>query len=313
MLVWGLFVSCSSNDDAGSPAGDRSATGGVAGGGSGNAGAAGNSSGGSGGHAGSAAGSATGTSGAGAGGLAGLGGSGGAAGAAETAGAGGSFAKTCADYLICEDFEATDVGDTPEGWTKHGDATSVDDAEAYRGSRALKIYPIASGQRRIYHDASLLPSSHWGRMYYKVALPVPDAFVHSTMVALLGDGPNVGEAEYRVVDTVKMSSSAKHQFLYNVQPNGPEFGKGSAYDYTFDGEWHCAEWYIDAENQAYRFFYDGDEIITFENGPGNYDDSEIPDGFSELRVGWNNYQSAPPGFTAWLDEIALDDERIGCD
>ena len=40
--------------------------------------------------------------------------------------------------------------------------------------------------------------------------------------------------------------------------------------------------------------------------------SEIPDAFSEVRVGWTNYQSSPPGFTAWVDDIALDNDRIGC-
>jgi hypothetical protein len=31
----------------------------------------------------------------------------------------------------------------------------------------------------------------------------------------------------------------------------------------------------------------------------------VPDfGFTEVRLGWNNYQSAPPGFTAWVDDFA---------
>ena len=44
-----------------------------------------------------------------------------------------------------------------------------------------------------------------------------------------------------------------------------------------------------------------------------YAGTDIPPVFSELHVGWNNYQSASPGFVAWIDEVALDTNRIGCD
>jgi|GEM_PF-6439598 len=103
-------------------------------------------------------------------------------------------------------------------------------------------------------------------------------------------------------------------------PNGPftrrceraELGNGSPYDYTFEDKWHCAEWHVDATNQSYQFFYDGKEVLSFTNGAGVYKDSELPNAFAEVRLGWNNYQSAPPGFTAWLDDFALDDQRVGC-
>jgi hypothetical protein len=133
------------------------------------------------------------------------------------------------------------------------------------------------------------------------------------MVALYGMGPVNGNEEVRVVDTVK-DANQKHQFLYNVQPSGAEFGKGSPYNWMFDGNWHCAEWHIDAPTQSYTFYYDGAEVtsITINNGAGNYAGSDIPTAFTDVRVGWNNYQSAPPGFVAWIDEVALDVNRIGC-
>jgi hypothetical protein len=31
-----------------------------------------------------------------------------------------------------------------------------------------------------------------------------------------------------------------------------------------------------------------------------------------VRLGWNNYQSAPPGFTAWVDDFAIATTRVGC-
>jgi len=232
--------------------------------------------------------------------------------AAGDAGFGGPSLCTAGKYIICEDFEATAEGAVPSGWTKHG-AASVASDQAARGKHSLKITAAANGERRIYADATKLGSGHWGRIFYRVEVPVPTAFVHSTMVGLQGTGPTRGNEEVRVVDTVK-DANGKHQFLYNVQPSGSEFGKGSPYNWTFDGKWHCAEWHIDSPTQSYHFYYDGAEVtsIAINNGPAKYDGSDIPMSFTQVHVGWNNYQSAPPGFVAWIDEVALDANRIGC-
>jgi hypothetical protein len=252
----------------------------------------------------------------------GPGGAGGGTGAvAGGAGAAGGDAAGCAarDFLICEDFETAPVGGTPDGWTKHGDASGVVEDEARGGSRSLRLGPIPVWERRIYRDASALGSAHWGRIYFKVQLPVPDAFVHSTLVALSGVGPTRGASEYRVVDTVKQAVDtpdvgSRIQFLWNVQPqNSGEFGEGTSYDREFDDAWHCAEWHLDAGAQSYAFYLDGQELLAFQNGPNNFEGTDMPTSFDELRVGWINYQEAAPGFTAFIDDVALDDERIGCD
>jgi hypothetical protein len=271
---------------------------------------------------GGAAGSSAGNGGGGAGGQRGVGAGGGAgsAGAKGTgggAGIGGPSLCAAGKFIVCEDFESTAVGGTPSGWTKHGDATVQTD-QAARGTHALKIGAAASGERRIYADASKLGSGHWGRVFYKVQVPAAKAssgsVIHSTLVAFQGNGPKNGSSEYRVVDTVE-DSNGKHQFLWNVQPSSvSEFGKGSPYNWTYDGNWHCAEWHVDGPTQSYHFYIDGGEVtdIAINNGAGNYSGTDIPNVFAEVRVGWNNYQSASPGFVAWFDEIAMDTNRIGC-
>jgi hypothetical protein len=221
---------------------------------------------------------------------------------------------------LCEDFEGTEVGDVPTAWAREdwGGIVEVSAEQAHAGVRALKSSASASGARRITISATGFGSAHWGRVFYRVELPVPEPFVHSTLVALQGDGPQIGGAEFRVVDTVK-DASGDHQFLWNVQPSGGEFGKGSSYDWRFDDSWHCAEWHVDGVNQRYRFFIDAQEVteIAIDNGAGNYgsgsDQTNIPEQFDELRLGWNNYQSAAPGFVAWFDDLAVSTEQIGCD
>ena len=284
--------------DGGSVSGDGSA-------GAANGGAGGAPGGGGGGPASASAGH-------GAGGNAGDGGD-------DNAGAPGRTGCRARDLLLCEDFEGTDLGAVPAGWTRHGDLAAVDASDAHGGSRALRLGSAANAERRIYHDAKLLGSAHWGRIYFKVQTPVPDAFVHSTLVSLLGNGPKNGRSEYRPIDTVKQAVDTRdvggrHNFLYNVQIIGKkEFGAETSYDYTFDAKWHCAEYHLDYADQSFTLYFDGKDVLHFTRGAGNFDASDIPNQFDELRVGWINYQSAPPGFTAFIDDIAFDDQRIGCE
>jgi hypothetical protein len=249
-------------------------------------------------------------------------------------GSAGGSGQGCSggNYLICEDFEGTEVGQIPSGWTRRGpaDKVGVADDAAVSGKKSLRIGAIENGERRIAHPGALLGAAHWGRVRFKVQMPITDAFVHSTIVAAAGTGPTKGALEVRLFDTVKAatadsswcSDAAKgksncFQFLYNVQPsNFAEFGKGGPYGWTFDAAWHCAEWHVDSTDQSYELFYDNERIdsVSFKNGAGKYDNSDIPTTFDEVRVGWNNYQKATnPGFSAWIDDVALDDQRIGCE
>lgn len=223
----------------------------------------------------------------------------------------------CAGYLLCETFEDVADGEIPDGWQSRGSEVGVSSEQAFGGQRSLRIGATPAGQRRIVRDANVLGSAHWGRIYYKVELPVPDDFAHSTLVAFSGTAPVAGPSEFRVIDTIKIGQDTpdvggKHNWVYNVQPNdGEEFTCGNFFEWEFDGEWHCVEYHVDAGAQTYRFFYEGEELVIDQGDSCGTPD--LPDQFDELRVGWNNYQDAPPGFTAYIDNIAFDDQRIGCD
>jgi len=318
-------------DGAGGAGGASGAAGGGASGSGGaNAGSGGGGGGASGrGGAGGAAGGASGRGGGGAGGGSGGGGAGGrggsgggAAGTNGGAGIGGGSLCTAGRYLLCEGFEGVNVGNnTPSGWSRTGNATVADD-QAARGAHALKLTPAADKGYGFYTfgNAESFPAAHWGRVFYRVQTPPPDAFVHASIAAYQGDGPEIGASTFRVVDTVKMAApTSTHQFLYNVQiTGGSEFSKQGPYNWMFDGAWHCAEWFVDGANQAYQFYFDGAEVTQMRimNGAGNYgsgsNKTNLPMMFNDFRVGFITYQNAPPGFTAWVDEVAIDAQRIGC-
>ena len=229
----------------------------------------------------------------------------------------GGGASSCADYLFCEDFEAGNPGEVPPGWAEHwgwdqsGSRALLTADEQHGGSQSLHSAVGTNGQYRVEHELSMLgeaASHHWGRIFYKVKTPVAldGIYVHNTFVAF-GRPEAENGAESRLVDTV-MAPDGTHQFLFNVPDDS--CCAGSSYDYEYDDQWHCAEWYVDGATQAYQFFYDGAEVteIAFTGVPG----AHIED-FQAIIVGWIDYQSPSTPNEGWYDDLAIDDERIGCD
>jgi hypothetical protein len=253
----------------------------------------------------------------GAGGAFASGGSGPTGGSAPVGGCAGH------DYALCEDFEGADVGGVPDGWIKRhpytDDPNAVVESEvgvatdqAHWGSKSLKSSSAECAQTRAQKSLAPLGATagtHWGRIFFRVQTPAPltdpgcGCYYHETFVGL---GPNATD-ESRVVDTTE-SPAGDVQFLYNIPDDS--FGKGTPADYAYESVWRCAEWYVDATTQSYQFYLDGEELINFENEPAaNMNE------FSDISVGAICYilPLAPTDFTAWFDDLAIDDQRIGCD
>jgi hypothetical protein len=270
----------------------------------------------------SVAGAAAGTSGAsssgGVGGNSPGGGSGGGVGigGGSGSGGGGSSGPGCAGktYKLCEDFESGASGALPTNWTKfkgYGAGADTDVGLAtdqfHGGKSSLKSSSMATGQTRAQTSLAALgatASKHWGRIFYKVGSPEASkptsGVLHVTFVGLMGTGEN------RVVDTVE-DSKGTHQWLYN---NPDDTGsKGSAYDWTFDAAWHCAEWYVDVGAKAYRFFSDSKEVTSI--GFTGKDDAQMSS-YKSIIVGAEFYQMPPAPFVVWFDDLAIDDNQIGC-
>ncbi len=230
-----------------------------------------------------------------------------------------------APLLLIENFEETQVGQVPQGFTKQGAVAVAEDA-AHSGRRALRMEAAVNGARRITtQDKALLIAlggEHWGRLYFKVQLPTPTPtgegkfpVIHSTLVSGSAQSPQFKDAiEVRVLDTV-FGPNGTFQYIYNVQPRKrPEFANGSKYDHRYTDDWTLAEWHIDFATQSYQLFINGSEIpgASMSKGPGVFEMAEIPEVFASLSFGWTNYQKAEPGgFVAWIDDVALSKERIG--
>ncbi len=225
--------------------------------------------------------------------------------------------------LLVEYFETTPAGQIPKGYTKTG-AVMVDDQVAHTGSRSLRMDAATNGPRRITIAGDVvtaLGGEHWGRLWFKVRLPVavPKGegtfpVIHSTLVAGSAQSPQFADAiEVRMLDTV-LGPNGTFQYIYNVQPKQrPEYASGSGYAYRFSDQWTLAEWHVDHATQTYQLYIEGVEIpgAALAKGAGVFDQAEIPAVFASLSFGWSNYQPADPGFVAWIDDIALGKERLG--
>lgn len=226
----------------------------------------------------------------------------------------GAPSARCA-HRLCEDFESATAGSLPSGWSVvagwNSGTPQVTDAEHHGGAKALKSAVAANGQPRAMRtltDLGATAGKHWGRIFYKVKTPAPlpaqGGVIHNTLVGLKGS------TEARVVDTV-VNPQGKHQFLYNLPDDS--CCTGSSYDYaSYDGAWHCAEWYVDAATQTYRFYFEGKEVPSIGFSNGTQQRAHIEQ-FSAIYLGWINYQTPKTPYEAWFDDLAIGDARIGCD
>ena len=85
-------------------------------------------------------------------------------------------------------------------------------------------------------------------------------------------------------------------------------------------EWACVQWHFDAENNALNFWLNGNElsqINVIETGDGCRGDVQnnvwwAPETFTSLRLGIEQYHSTSAARTMYIDDVAVDDEMVGC-
>jgi hypothetical protein len=240
-------------------------------------------------------------------------------GGSAAAGDGGGAASGCAgkSYKFCEDFETGTVGALPTGWTQfagYAAASPTDVAlasdEFHSGKMSLKSDSMMRGQARAQRSLASLgatAANHWGRIFYKVESPSPkpNTYLHVTFTSLVGPA-----GENRIVDTVEAPNGNTHQWLFNIPSDG--CCTSTAYNWTFDSAWHCAEWWVDVATDSYRFFSDSMEVTSLAfTGKTN---STMSD-YTAIVVGATWYQSngaISSPFVIWFDDLAIDDTQIGC-
>jgi hypothetical protein len=268
----------------------------------------------------------------GTGGSAGTGGAGGSSGKGGSAGKGGSGGSAgkggnslCADqFALCESFESgtldTDIWDTQGPGT-----VTVETTQAARGTHSAHFHTEDNGFAYI-HQTQTFPApgnKYYARIFvYFDSMPDAPDWAHWT-VAGAEDSTGAVAGEIRIGGQYNPNEDKN---LFGVGTDGGDTGDWTNLDDDPSGnatevpvhEWICLEWMFDAGNNQTQFWWDGVEhpsLATSEASHGGSSDPFVLPAFDSSWFGWWLYQTGtnPPEFDVWIDEIAIDYDRIGCD
>ncbi len=224
---------------------------------------------------------------------------------------GGGGTSPCSAGHVCDGFEGADFGI----WKKNGDgATQVDMTHVFAGTQSMQFVSEPGGNKRGQLElagAPLFPlagNKMWGRvMAFAHDLPgmsdKENKNVHYDLIQASGADPALGE--YRV--------AGMGGVLLNYNPHDCYFGTQKPIP---EDKWACWEWLFDGEKNVIEFYIDGVQQARIENkGQGCVDGTssvwEAPT-FSEMRIGFVNYQSKSETTTLWLDELEIGPDRLNC-
>src|SRR4051812_13598473 len=235
----------------------------------------------------------------------------------------------CADahLQLCEDFESGAID--PSLWTVTGTPPIVDTLQAARGTHALHITMPGKGASYI-DETRTFPAAnntYYGRAFvYFKSLPTPAPsfdYAHWTFIAASGTG---------VTGEVRVSGQMQNGVnLFGVgtdsltDPNGTgdwtnadrDPGPNGTPSPVPTGQWLCIEWMHDGAHNQTRFWWDAVEHSSLGTVPStaHQGNATVPftlPTFTNVWLGWYEYQPTTEPFELWLDEIAIDGARIGC-
>ena len=215
-------------------------------------------------------------------------------------------APTCA-YTLCENFESAKVGGVPDPniWAvsldTNTDVLAVSTTEVQQGNNALHIHvDNGNGKHAMIMNKSAFPFAKdmfWGRAYVYFGSTLPTN--HTTYVAA---GPNPNPYEW-----IRYST-----FGGNLGGNdsGPD-NSATTNKAAPIKAWTCLEWQFDGPNQVAHYFLDSNTLTTLNiEKSGNSNNIK----FAEIELGFELYEQSgsASGWDMYLDNIALDANRIGC-
>lgn len=236
----------------------------------------------------------------------------------------GPPAGDCSTALLCEDFEAYPAGQGPAGpWAVDTSqaAVVVDETRAVSGSRSVR-FTTEDGDgsyRRAFMSVTGAPvfpidgNVMYGRMMIWLTA-APEGSVHWTNIQGEGDVEGMG---FRGLS--RYGGQHDGRLMANYETSGISTDCWQHSDTTIPvGQWACFEWRFNGPNDEMSFWLDGaplDDLTVIGMGEGCIGNDAGGHWYSPiydtLRLGWEHYQ-ATSGKELWIDDVAVDVERIGC-
>jgi hypothetical protein len=219
---------------------------------------------------------------------------------------------------LCEDFEGVAIGAPPDPavWSRAGNIL----VEAAPG-RAGKAMHVRAGQvpaETYISQTAILPAlgnAFYGRVFLYIAVR-PIDFSHWSFTEVRGPDVRGTSVRYGGISTGSCvpGTFCRNSFLFQIKPlvYGPDEGATADDDLTpVIGEktWHCLEWYMNATTRETRLWWNGEERAKMHY----LDGKPIPfPTFTRFSLGWALYQTTASPWEVWFDDLAVHDQRIGC-
>jgi hypothetical protein len=231
-----------------------------------------------------------------------------------------------AGVLLCDDFEQT-VGANPgPDWGyPYSFKPTIDTTHAARGTRAL-LFSTTSGTPGHIEETKTFPAannSFYGRMFVWIdTLPSGPNYAHWTLVGASGSGNN---AEVRLDGQLETAADRGHNY-YGIGTDGGDSGDwhtpgSEPQSIATEKTWTCLEWRFKGDSSETQIWIDGVEQVSLHTTSTEYRPGDAEMGkifthptYQRLRIGWWAYGSdtVPMTNQTWIDEVIIDDQRIGC-
>lgn len=230
------------------------------------------------------------------------------------------------NWNFCDDFESYAVGETPdEDWYEYNDQygnpfISTSEERSFSGTRSVHFRVAGSGGRAFLNTDA--------------PFPVPGNVFYGRMMIFMENIP--GSAHWDIISAYGGDSVCEGNYRWGGQ-NGhtlANYHPGDCYQHynslvPDEGKWLCYEWKFDGPANEMQVWIDdlemsdsnhatlsgfGQGCANAGNCPSNPHPGEewVAPEWSHLSLGWAHYQSEDQVPNIWIDDVVIDDARIGC-
>jgi hypothetical protein len=227
-------------------------------------------------------------------------------------------------FAFCEGFESYPSGQPPDPtlWEQKATKALVDGVHAAHGSKALHVGPMLKDSIVIRQNRSFpaLGKAFYARVRLwidKEPVEKPPNLYHWTLIEA-SDLPAGGGRRVRLGGHIEARFPGdwlRFNYETGATTNPHETGLSDKGALVLPKRWHCIEIYFDMDRQEARVWLDGQErtALHWLDSMPRMPLFKFPTEIKSLSFGWTEYQPPQTPFEVWLDDIAVDRQRIGCD
>lgn len=229
----------------------------------------------------------------------------------------GGAPRPCHSQL-CESFEGDEgTAPDPQIWMRNNDGLVLSSKRAARGRMSLHVPPMTSGQYFIRETKTFpaMNGAFYGRFYLwieRIPVEAPATLYHWTFLEGSDSDTDKGGWVIRLGGHHRANRLSLIRFNINTHTGEGEDGTADLVNGFQPQRWYCIEFYFDTPRSEARFWINGVEdtmLHWLKNRAGAY----IFPTLKTIRFGWAEYQGTKTPYESYIDEIAIDPNRIGCE